>query len=254
MSLGGGSGGGSTTTSIDKTYNAGMLALSQEQQDWAREMFGAFTEGVGGGTSELQYMQNVINANQSLLGGQTELELSQMGLSQDQIAAMRSLLPGQTELERSRMGFETAQIGSGMELLPGQTALSKSQMGIAEADIAARHELLPGQTALSKLQASDTMAGIQERAPVRSKFFSEALEGVDANERMNLAQADVAQSFAGAEGTARRSAARMGRSAGSIDFSKMATERAKGIGLARTTARTGAKDESFRRLQSAMGL
>jgi hypothetical protein len=218
MSLGGGSGGGSTTTSIDKTYNAGMLALSQEQQDWAREMFGAFTEGVGGGTSELQYMQNVINANQSLLGGQTELELSQMGLSQDQIAAMRSLLPGQTELERSRMGFETAQIGSGMELLPGQTALS------------------------------------QERAPVRSKFFSEALEGVDANERMNLAQADVAQSFAGAEGTARRSAARMGRSAGSIDFSKMATERAKGIGLARTTARTGAKDESFRRLQSAMGL
>lgn len=174
-------GGGSSTTSIDKEYNAGMLALSQEQQDWAREMFGVFKGGMGGegDTSEMQYMQNIINANQGLLGDRTELERSQL---------------------------------------------------------------------------KDAMAGIKERAPVRAKFFSEALEGVDVNERMGFAQADVAQGFASAEGTARRNAAKMGRNPANINFGDMATDRAKAIGFAKTKARTGAEDDNWNRLRSAMAM
>jgi len=192
------SGGSSSTTSVDKEYNAGMLALSKEQQGWAREMFDVFKSGLGpGDTSELEYMQNVINANQKLL-------------------------PAQTALERSKIEAET--------------------------------ELLPGQTELAKTQISDTMAGIKERAPVRTKFFKEAAEGVDVNERMNLAQADVAQGFAGAEGIVRRNAARMGRNPTNIDFGDMATNRAKAIGFARTKARTGAEDESWNRLRGAMAV
>ena len=236
-----GGGGTSSTVTGDPVYNAGMLALSREQQGWAGEMFDVFKSGVGeGDTSEMQYMQNIINSNQSLLGGQTELEAAQIG-------SRMELLPGQTELERSR-------IGSRMELLPGQTELERSRMGFETAQIGAGMELLPGQTALTKLQASDTMTGIKERAPVRTKFFEEAAEGVDANERMNLAQANVAQGFAGAEGTARRNAARMGRSSANIDFSGMATDRAKAIGFARTKARTEADKESFSRLSGAMGV
>ena len=196
-------GGATSTTSVDKVYNAGMLALSQEQQGWAREMFNVFKGGLGpGDTSELEYMQGVINANQELL-------------------------PAQTALERSQMGFQEKQIEAGTELLPGQTELAKTQI-------------------------SDTMAGIRERAPVRTKFFEEAAEGVDVKERMDLAQADVAQGFAGAEGIARRNAARMGRNPENIDFGDMATNRAKAIGFSRTKARTGAEDESWQRLRGAM--
>jgi len=196
-------GGGSSTVQGDPVYNAGMLKLSQEQQDWAREMFDVYKTGLGpDDTSQLQYMQNIINANQKLL-------------------------PTQTDLERSQMEFEGKKIEAGTELLPGQTELAKTQI-------------------------SDAMSAIKERAPVRTKFFQEAAEGVDANERMNLAQADVAQGFASAEGIARRNAAKMGRNPANIDFSEMATDRAKAIGFARTKARTSAEEESWNRLRGAM--
>jgi len=223
-------GGSSSTTSVDKEYNAGMLALSKEQQGWAREMFDVFKSGLGpGDTSELEYMQNVINANQKLLPAQTALERSQMGFEEKKIEAETELLPSQTKTALSQLELEQGKIGAGMELLPGQTELAKTQI-------------------------SDTMAGIKERAPVRTKFFKEAAEGVDVNERMNLAQADVAQGFAGAEGIVRRNAARMGRNPTNIDFGDMATNRAKAIGFARTKARTGAEDESWNRLRGAMAV
>lgn len=316
-------GGGSSTVTGDPIYNAGMLALSEEQQAWARELVNVFKRGTGhygtvgtpavteqkwipseekvlkesrknqgyflqnghlyrntdygivnvksdpsffepptaghyetveitpantsqewvpdeGVTSELQYMQNIINANQTLLGGQTTVEFEQLGLTQAQIAAQQTLLPGQTELER-------AQTASASRLIAPTEELTHAQLGSAS-------RLIAPTERLAKATISDTMTGIREKAPVRAKFFQEALEGIDPNEKMRLAQADVAQGFAGAEGTARRGAARMGLNPANIDFGKLATGRAKAIGLARTTARTRAKDESFQRLQSAVSL
>ena len=94
---------GSTTTTIDYAYNAGMLELSQEQQGWAREMFNMFRYGVtydpnekedSSGltlgeskgynaddvTSEMEYLQNMVDANQSLLGLQTGAQKKRIGL------------------------------------------------------------------------------------------------------------------------------------------------------------------------------
>lgn len=377
-----GGGGSSTTVTVDKEYNAGMLELSREQQKWAGELYSTFKYGTtydpneqirgawidgkwvdeadvpkGGRkivgyedtpepetrgtpvsersenwkrkerekqlkkipiyedtptydiititrgelmgydpdaqTSEMDYTQNIIDANQSLLGEQTATELGYMELEQEKTKAELGLLPQQTELASAQMGSELktlgltdAQTAATLELLPQQTQLSqrdmesqmlslgltdaqtaatlgllpqqttteRSQLELGQAEAEANLGLLPKRTELESTQISDTLAGISQRAPVREKYYEETLEGVDPVERMNLAQADVAQGFADAEGIARRDAARMGKSAESLDFSGMATDRAKSVGLARTTARTSAKDESYKRLQSLMGL
>lgn len=87
---GGQSGGG---TSYDPAYNAGMLELSKEQQDWARQMFNQYSTGTttgdaapAGTTSEMQYQQNVVNANQALLPLQTEAEKAQLADTTSAIA------------------------------------------------------------------------------------------------------------------------------------------------------------------------
>lgn len=69
-----------------------------------------------GQTSEMQYLQNLVNANQSLLGLQTGLSKAQLesqtrllphqeNLTLEQIAAQRRLLPQQTAAQESRLGL-----------------------------------------------------------------------------------------------------------------------------------------------------
>jgi hypothetical protein len=179
-------GGSSSSTSVDEVYNAGMLALSQEQQEWAREMYNMYktgdVSGTGTGISEMQYNQNLVEANQALLGPRTDVE---------------------------------------------------------------------------KAQLSDALAAIGERAPVRSEFYNQALEGVDIGRRMSEAQADVEHGFKLSGESARREA----MSYGGLDPTKIASistgmnlEKAKAIAGARTSAKTLAEDEQFNRLRSAMTL
>ncbi|OEU63373.1 MAG: hypothetical protein BA867_08705 [Desulfobacterales bacterium S5133MH16] len=358
--LGGGS-PATTTTTIDSTYNAGMLALSQGQQEWAGQMFNMFkygvlydpTESVSGAfvngewvdekdlpseptgsvanaeertrlenlialrrsydyrpgswgalrgqrmiddyqaqldalpaaetagegrpeiitmnrgevegydpntqASEMDYMQNIVQANQNMLAQQTALEQSRMGLESAEIETATGLLSERTDLERARMGLETSEIGAATGLLPYQTDLERARMGLETSQIGSATELLPHQTALERsrmgleeTQISDILTGISQKAPVREKYYQEALEGVDPREAMSLAGADVTQSFASAEETARRNAAKRGLSAKKLDFSGMTTARAKAMGFAKTEARTGAEKESYERLRHAM--
>jgi hypothetical protein len=207
-----GGGSGSSSTSIDTAYNAGMLSLSQEQQDWARAMFNQYQFGVGYWPDE--------PVRGAYISGEWVDEA-------DITDAQKVLLRGTGgEIIDTTRG-ETRGYDP-----DAQTSEMEYQQNVIEAN-----QGLLGQ-----------------RTEAQSKFLSEALEGVDVKERMGLASADVAQGFAGAEGTARRSAARMGRNPANIDFGAMATNKAKAMGFARTGARIGAEDESFRRLQSAMGL
>lgn len=116
-------GGSTTTNTVDPAYNAGMLALSQEQQGWAKQAWNMFQYGVnydpsetvygyydGSGkfvnvdpavnpelaqvtttmgdvnnytktnTPEMEYLQNVVDANQDLLGLQTHVSKQQLQL------------------------------------------------------------------------------------------------------------------------------------------------------------------------------
>jgi hypothetical protein len=200
--LKGGDGGGQ---SYDPVYNAGMMELSKEQQGWAREMFNQYKFGTtynpedidpetgktlgeikgydpSGTTSEMEYGQNLVEANQALLGQRTEVEGAQL---------------------------------------------------------------------------SDTLTAIGERAPVRSKFFDEALGGIDIGKRMDESQADVEHGFKLSGESARREA----MSYGVMDPNKIASmatgvnlEKAKAIAGARTSAKTTAEDEQFGRLRSAMNV
>jgi hypothetical protein len=266
--------GGDSGDSFDAAYNERMATIAEQQQGMAMEYFDfwksdyktleqaqiqsnldevpfqsalnleniqaqrdALPGQVALGQAQNEYGIEEINANSSLLPGQT-------GLTLEQIAAQRDLLPGQT-------AYTSEQIAAGRQLLPGQTALTSEQ-------IAAQRRLLPGQTNLSELQMSDTTAGIQERAPVRSAFYKSALDGINVDQRVSDASADVMHSFKGADAINRRNIARTGVNPNSgryEDLSRRGSlDMAKSVAGAKTQARTLAELEKFGRLQGAMGV
>jgi hypothetical protein len=113
------------------------------------------------------------------------------------------------------------------------------------------------QTGYSKAQITDSMTAMNERAPVRSAFYDESFKGVDIESRVNKAAADASQSFMNSNNIMRRNTARMGVNPNSGRFASMQNEnslnRAKTVASAKTTARTGAEQENYGRLQTAMG-
>ncbi|MCG8616352.1 MAG: hypothetical protein MI802_09065 [Desulfobacterales bacterium] len=160
-----------------------------------------------------------------------------------QIAANLEMIPSETALS-------IAQNEANLSLLDGQTDLAKSQ---TESSLS----LLPGQTRLTQKQIDDQLTSMNERAPVRTKFYQESLDGVDVESKANKAAADVAQAFAGSTDAMNRDLARMGVNPNSGRFTSTATskalERAKLIGSAKTQARDNAEKENYTRLTTAMG-
>jgi hypothetical protein len=205
--------------SYDVAYNARMATIAETQQGMANEYF--------------QYWQE-----------------SYRPMEEEQISANRELLPHET-------AFRAEQIHHGQELLPHETEARKKEIALTNAQGQAAMRLLPQQTALTERQIGDSMVHIAERAPVRSEFYNQALNGVDAESWASKAAADATQAFMGSQASMTRSAARMGVNPESGRFAGMqnsvAMDRAKAIGGAKTTARTAAEGESFNRLNTAMG-
>ncbi|WP_300456616.1 hypothetical protein [Desulfobacula sp.] len=152
--------------------------------------------------------------------------------------------------EESYKPMEQAQIDANMELIPSETGLNLAQNEAALS-------LLPQQTAFASATMADQTAAMKEKAPVRSAFYQEALNGVDVEGRANKAAADAAQAFMGSQATLGRDSSRMGINPNSGRFAAMsnanALNRAKAISGARTAARTNAEQENFGRLTNAMG-
>ena len=157
------------------------------------------------------------------------------GMEQAQIAANMRMIPSETDLN-------IAQNEAEMSLLPGQTELT-------QATNAANLSLLPLQTDFTKLQISDATQAINDKAPVRSKFFNESLTGVNVNDRVDKAGADVMQAYQNSDDIMRRDAARTGINPNSNRFtSNMNTNSlnlAKNTALAKTTARDNAEKENY---------
>lgn len=128
--------------------------------------------------------------------------------------------------------YEIAQMQANMALLPKETGLYEKQLDAAT-------QLLPQQAAAAQ------------------KFLASSAQGVDVNERMALATADVANAWKDAGSAANRAAARMGVNPNSGRFQGIAaamdTRKAAQLAGARTQARTGAEQENYERLKNAAG-
>lgn len=132
-----------------------------------------------------------------------------------------------------------------------------SEMEYNQGLVEANQALLKPRTDVEKAQLSDTLTGIKERAPVRSAFYDETMEGIDIGKRMDEAQASVEHGFKLSGESARREA----MSYGGLDPGKIALissgmnlEKAKAIAGARTSAKILGEDEQFNRLRSAMAV
>lgn len=125
---------------------------------------------------------------------------------------------------------------------------------LARESLESSRRLLPYREAASRDSLRGISDDIRAARPVVKRFYEEAVSGVDARDRMQEAQADVAQQFGDAMGMQRRNLSRMGVNANDAarSMGNLGLERAKATAGAMTGARRAAEQESFGRLQSAM--
>ena len=165
--------------------------------------------------------------------------------------------------------MEQEQMKSNMELIPKQTkymstflnaetGLVPQRAGLESALLNAETGLVPQRASLESALIDEQQENIALRKPVTSKFYDEVLKGVDVDERVNLARADVESAYAGAESNARRWASSMGINPASKSYSaglmSLAKEKAAAKVGATSLARRQAEEENFARLSGAVGL
>ena len=210
--------GSSTTDSVDYAYNARMATIYENQNEWANE-FNNFWEDY-----EKPYEIAKLEANQDMLAGDT-------ALSMEKTAAEREILPYQTSQMTAEAQYGTESAKSAMELLPMQTDYEKERL-----------------TTATEKEAS--------MRPVQEKYFSEALEGVDANSWAADAQADAASAFMASTSGTEMAMARRGAAPGSGAYAGSQNESAMGramtLGKAASGGRESGERESFSRLSGAM--
>lgn len=237
-------GGGGET--YDAAYNAGTLALSEEQQDWAREQYNWYKHG---GSS---YERTLVSEGERVwVPGTPSLDSTRHGTAD-----------GSAYAPATEGHWETSDPVYEETWVPDPDAYSfrdmeEDQIKYNGEEIASALSLLPQQTELTGMQLDDAMTHIGERAPVRQEFYDQALGGVDTERRASMAAADAAHAFMNSDSISRRSSARAGINPDSGRYAAMstarATDRARAVGTAATMARTGAEQENFSRLNAAMG-
>lgn len=165
LALCGGSGGGSSTTNtVDYAYNARMAALSEEQQQWAREYFGVWQD------YQKPYEIAQAQANLSMLPLETNIY-------KNQLETANALLPLEAEYARG-------QLQAANQMLPQETALYGQQLNAAS-------QLIPQQTeAASKfLTAALDGVDVNERMALAVADTSNAWK--DAKAASNRANARI---------------------------------------------------------------
>lgn len=273
MSSGGGGGG-----DVDREYNARMATIAEKQQAMADEYFQYWKSGPGHwetktieGTGQAKPISNdglFTGGNLSIpgLGPDSESAAARgyrakrgtSGSVPSGIkSAFESLLPKTEQVwvkdpdGVSYMDMEQAQMKSNMELIPKQTKYMSTFLD-------AETGLVPQRASLESALIAEQQENIALRKPVTSKFYDEVLKGVDVDERVNLARADVESAYAGAESNARRWASSMGINPASKSYSaglmSLAKEKAAAKVGATSLARRQAEEENFARLSGAVGL
>lgn len=205
------------SNSIDYAYNDRMATIAEKELEMGQSFHDFWVE------NNAPFEKAKIAANMELMPGQTALEKSQ-------IESQQQLLPGQTQLG-------LAQLDAAQELLPGQTAATKSANELKAAQNTASLGLMPAKTEAT------------------AKYFDQAINGVNIEDRMGKATATMAHQYKDAGKTLTRQMGRMGSSPSSgkliSAMNNLNMNRAKTVGLAKETARTNAETENFNRLQGA---
>jgi hypothetical protein len=266
MSSGGGSGGG---TSADTAYNARMATIAEQQQSMANQMFDFWEKG--GGKYEEQIVTPATEAkttqvlNPNYRRGTSSRDDRDSGDIGNTVNTwdeyITTTVPGTEAVTKqvwvddpnssSYKEMEQAQIDANMDLIPKQTQYQITQMD-------SETGLIPKRAGLESAQIDEATSNIALRKPVTEKFYQQAGEGINVDERTNLARADVEAAYAGAESDMRRSASSMGLNpaskkygAGLLDLARQ--KAAAKVGAA-SLARRQAEETNFSRLSAAMGL
>ena len=151
------------------------------------------------------------------------------------------------------------------DIAEAQQAMAEEYMGywrtsfkpFEQAQVAAQTELLPGETALAKesVGAQREMIGMQ--MPIAREFYNQSLNGVNVQDEMGKATADVAQRYSQIGGQWRREMGRIGVNPASGRYAsirgKMLRDQARDTAGAANTARRYAEATNYERLKSAMG-
>lgn len=289
-------GGGSpntTTTTVDPVYNAGMLELSQEQQQWASEMYNMFKYGVTYNPEEVQhgtyidgewvsedqlgnspyssdyYIENpdwqAWNAKKQKFLAQSGGIGGIGGTGQGTSMSYEQWLQQNPEPEQNVLNPDRLESTTLGELYGYDPEAQTSEMEYLQNLVEANQSLLGLQTDVSKGELESRMgqqAAERElgglKTEVAKSFLADSMKGLDVGEQMDLAQANVQHGFKLADAAERKNLGQYGLDPGSGRFTSMNRERAlaeaAGISGARTKASQDTERENFARKMAGTGL
>ena len=208
-----------------RVYNKIVIDMETEgviEAEWTDDYDGPVAECKGGTTStvtgEVDYAFNARMA---------EISERQQAMAEEYMDFWRD----------EYQPLEKAQIDANMELLPGQVENEKKRMDYENVLFEAGKDEL-------------TMA-----KPVMAEYYKQALNGINPDDKVNQARADVASTFKEGEAQMRREGARLGLDPNSAKFQNAMNARgmdqARATAGAMTTTRNAVEDENFRRLSGA---
>lgn len=243
---GGGGGKTVVQGEVDKAYNKGLLEIAREDQEFRRMFINMFTYGVlydptergayvdgkwvseddkefpkdakittrgeaegydpEAATSEMQYLQNLIEANQALLGAQTKTELSELDLQEAKNLAEKELLGTLTASEKARLNALREQAWTAGErakaergLIPEEIKKALAELGLATETAEMRRGLLPyeAEAAMADLlyqkgfsESQLRLLGPQEQTALAQLIYQKSL--AESQGRLLPAQEDAA--------------------------------------------------------------
>lgn len=250
------SGGGSGSSGVDEAYNARMATIAEEQQAMANEYYQYWKSGPGHWETETVTTPGTTSVSGGLSAPSASGDILDFGSS--------AIGEGGSD---SRHSSSASSSGLSSIITPATTTTTKkwvsdpggvSYQQMEQAQMKANMELIPKQTGLQSAQIDEAMTNINLRKPVTSKYYDQVMNGVNVDERVNFARADVADAYSGAEANARRWASSMGINPASKKYGSglmsLAKEKASATVGATSLARRQAEEESFARLSGAMGL
>jgi hypothetical protein len=226
-----------------------MLAISQEQQAMAGEMFNMFKYGVTYNPEEKVHNGNMIanpDYNPNAGSWQTQTTGSGPDAQEEQV-----WVPGNTgpQMIEDPNGWTTQGEMQGYD--PNEYY---SEMEFINDTLKAQGELLPFETEARKAQLETS----QERSGLLSSIYKEALDGVDVDKRVSESRAGVQHAFKNSMGITNRNLSRMGidpsSGRGLAAQGNVELERSKAMAGEEGKVRRDAEKENFSRKVGAAGL
>jgi len=274
------SGGGSGGSSSDKKFNAGMLALSQEQQQWAGQLFNQYMHGVTYNPYEQGYVNeagNFVAADQKVAAASKAAPTTSSygtGAEESQSVAGGKKGYGSWSQRYDNRASESAISDGKITTADGTTRKLvtrgefegfnpddvTSQMEYEQNVIEANQELLPGQTRFDKeaLKFQTEQVGAARKllpqiTGLKERLIKSADKGINVGRRVNQAGTAVKREFGRSGEATNRILSSQGLSTDPSNsqyrkiLSNRELEKAKAVSGARSLARDTGEELNFRR-------